>query len=80
MHANIRPNNHSFDHNRPSWVVEVFDEDGRLEYCNNVLTANLPRQFTQQEQMIAALGKYTAHPSDVLRDGDGFRVTNLRRL
>ncbi|HAQ59479.1 MAG TPA: hypothetical protein DCR63_03240 [Microbacterium sp.] len=79
MYAIIRPNTHAFPHNSPSFAVEIFDDDGNRIGSRAVLEANLP-PFTTEQQAISMLGSYTADIEDVHRDGDGFRVENLRPL
>lgn len=79
MYAIIRRNTHAFPHNSPSFVVEIFEEDGTQVGSRAVLEANLP-PFTDEERAISMLGSYTADTENVHRDGDGFRVENLRPL
>lgn len=79
MYAIIQPNTHAFPHNSPSFSVEIFDDDGTRIGSRAVLKKNLP-PFTAEQQAISMLGNYTADTEDVHRDGDGFRINNLRPL
>ncbi|WP_314453540.1 hypothetical protein [uncultured Microbacterium sp.] len=77
MYAIVQPNYHAFPHNRPSFTVELFDDDGTRIGSRAVMKRNLP-PFTAEEQAISMLGSFTADVEDVHRDGEGYRINNLR--
>lgn len=76
MYASVKRNDGAQPHNRDAWKVAVHDAD---EQWDDILYDHTFIQgIAIEEQLVARLGPYTASPADVIRDGAGYRIENVR--
>lgn len=77
MYATVVRNSEAFPHNRNAWRVRVFD-DGKELWDDVLYDDSFARGAPFEDQLVMRLGRYTAESKDVVRDGAGYRIENVR--